>query len=65
MRMTKAEFDLRFRSTLDHMLEEMAKNPEIDVQKFFGLACFVENVAFFGPVIYGLLENSVEKPESR
>jgi hypothetical protein len=65
MSMTKAEFELMFRDSLDNMLEEMAKNSEIDVQKFFGMACNIENLAFFIPVIYGMIEESSIKREKR
>ncbi len=56
--MTKEEFDDKFREVLDTLVEGMAENSEIDVKKFYGLACFMENLTFFSPVIYGLLENT-------
>jgi hypothetical protein len=58
MEMTKEEFDDKFREVLDTLVEGMAENSEIDVKKFYGLACFMENLTFFSPVIYGLLENT-------
>lgn len=59
--MTKEEFDIQFRETLDFLVEAMAENSEIDVKKFYGMTCFLENLAFFSPVIYGIIEDSKNK----
>ncbi len=59
MEINKEEFDSRFKETLDHLLEEMAQNSEISVNKFYSMTCILENLAFFSPVIFGLLK----KPE--
>lgn len=59
--MTKEEFDAQFRETLDFLIEAMAENSEIDVKKFYGMTCFLENLAFFSPVIYGMIEDSKNK----
>lgn len=56
MEMTKEEFDHTFRETLDMYIEGLAENPDVDVRKFYGMACFLENMAFFSPVLYGLLQ---------
>lgn len=58
MELSKEEFDQEFRESLDFLLEEMAENAAIDVNKFYGMACFLENLAFFSPVLYGLIEQS-------
>ncbi|AHM58859.1 hypothetical protein D770_02960 [Flammeovirgaceae bacterium 311] len=58
MEISKEEFDDKFREVLDSLLEGMAENHEIDVKKFYGLAIFMENLTFFSPVIYDLLENA-------
>jgi hypothetical protein len=58
MEITKEEFNEKFRETLDTLLENMAEHPEIDPNKFFSMACMLENLAFFGPVIYGALQHS-------
>ena len=56
--MTKEEFDHKFIETLDSLVEGMAKSPEVDLKKFTNMVCFLENLAFFSPVIYGLIEKS-------
>lgn len=58
MELSKEEFDQEFRESLDFLLEEMAENSAIDVDRFYGMACFLENLAFFSPVFYGLIEQS-------
>lgn len=56
--MTKEEFDDKFKETLDVLIAQMAENGEIDLKKFYGMTLFLENLAFFSPVIYGLIENA-------
>jgi hypothetical protein len=58
MEMTQEEFDLKFKEVLDVLVEGMAENSEIDVKKFYGMTYFLENLSFFSPVIYGLIEDS-------
>ncbi|GAA4424582.1 hypothetical protein GCM10023188_04570 [Pontibacter saemangeumensis] len=53
--MTKEEFDEKFTGTLDAVLEAMAENPEIDPAKFYSMACVLENLRFFSPVLYGAI----------
>ncbi|MBX0334264.1 hypothetical protein K3G39_13555 [Pontibacter sp. HSC-14F20] len=54
--MTEEEFDATFTYTLDMLLATMAEEPEIDPEKFFGMACVLENLRFFSPVLYGALK---------
>jgi hypothetical protein len=56
--MTPEEFDLKFKAVLDALVEGMAENSEIDVNKFYGMTYFLENLYFFSPVIYGFIEDS-------
>jgi hypothetical protein len=65
MEMTKTEFDTNFRAMLDHLLEDLAMSPKVDVKKFFGMVCFLENLSYFGPVIYGLIENAGRDGEDK
>ncbi len=58
MDLSKEEFDDKFRTSLDEIIKEMAENSEIDVKKFYGMTLFLENLAFFSPVLYGLLEDA-------
>ena len=58
MNISKEEFNDQFQGMLDALLESMAENADIDINKFYGTACFLENLAFFSPVLYGLLKNS-------
>ena len=61
MEMKKEEFENKFHAALDTLLEGMAVDPTIDVNKFYSMACFLENVAFFCPVLYGVLSESKKK----
>lgn len=61
MEITKEEFDAQFKETLDFLIEAMANNAEIDVKKFYGMTCFLENLSFFSPVLYGLIEEAKNK----
>lgn len=55
--MTEEEFEGHFKQTLDAILLAMAENSEIDVKKFYSMTCVLENLSFFGPVIYGAIQN--------
>ncbi len=58
MEISKEEFDENFKASLDRLLEGMAENEEIDVKKFYTMACILENLSFFSPVFYGILKDS-------
>lgn len=58
MEITKEEFQNKFQEGLDTILAAMAEHEQIAPEKFFSMACVLENLAFFSPVIYGLLQNS-------
>ena len=55
MELTEEEFDQKFAETLDALLQAMADNEEVDVNKFYSMACILENIRFFSPVLYGVL----------
>ncbi|PVY39739.1 hypothetical protein [Pontibacter virosus] len=54
--MTEEEFDATFTYTLDVLLATMAEEPEIDPEKFYNMACILENLRFFSPVLYGVMQ---------
>ena len=58
MKITKEAFNDTFQETLDDLLIAMAQQEEISPEKFFSMACILENLAFFSPVIYGLLQEA-------
>ena len=58
MELTKEEFNDQFRETVDTLLLSMAEHAEIDLEKFYSMACMLENLAFFSPVIYGAIQKS-------
>ena len=58
MELNEAEFNEQFIQTLETVKETMAETPEIDPEKFFGMVCILENLQFFGPVIYGALRKT-------
>ena len=59
--MTEKEFDDRFVETLDNVLAAMADSTEVDVQKFYSVACMLENLRFFSPILYNAIR--IKKPE--
>jgi hypothetical protein len=56
MELTKEEFNNKFRETLDNLMQNMAENSEVNVESFYNMACILENLAFFSPVVYDLLQ---------
>ena len=58
MEMTEEEFDTRFTEALDALVTAMAENPEIEPGKFFGMTCILENLRFFSPVLYSVLQKA-------
>ena len=58
--MTKEEFEHKFGESMDALLEAMAENPEIDPEKFYGMACILENLRVFSPVLYGASRNKTQ-----
>jgi hypothetical protein len=58
MEITKEEFNDQFCESLDALLTAMAEHEDIAPEKFFSMACVLENLAFFSPVIYGVLQDS-------
>ncbi len=59
MEINEEDFDSQFRETLETVIQQMADHPGIGLKEFYSMTCFLENLSFFGPVIYGLLR----KPE--
>lgn len=62
MHLTKEEFNEKFQEAMDWLLQEMAEDPEVDLEKFYTMTCLLENMSFFSPVIYGLLKESKKQP---
>lgn len=56
MEMTREEFEVQFKETLDSLVEGMAEHEDVAPTKFFGMVCFLENLAFFSPVIWAMIE---------
>jgi hypothetical protein len=57
--MTAEEFNANYTQALDAVLVAMAENEEIDPERFYSIACLVENMRFFSPVLY----SAIKKPE--
>ncbi|MDX5417771.1 MAG: hypothetical protein LPK09_01045 [Hymenobacteraceae bacterium] len=53
--MTEEEFDRKYEEALHSIVTALAESPEIDPDKFYSMACILENLRFFSPVLYGLL----------
>jgi hypothetical protein len=34
----------------------MAENAEVDVKNFYNMTCMLENLRFFSPVLYGMIQ---------
>lgn len=58
MDISKEAFNDQFREGMDALIEQMAEHPDVELKKFYGMACFLENLAFFSPVLYDLIEKS-------
>jgi hypothetical protein len=58
MEISKEEFDSKFRETLDTLIEGMAENSEINLEKFYTMTCVLENLSFFSPVIFDFIQKS-------
>ncbi|GGK78598.1 hypothetical protein ACD591_08985 [Rufibacter glacialis] len=54
--MTEEEFDAHFAQTLDAVLVSLAESPDVDLEKFYTMTCFMENLRFFSPVLYSALK---------
>jgi hypothetical protein len=52
------EFDQKFKEALDQAILLLAEDPDIGLDKFWGLSCFLENLSHFSPVLYGVLANA-------
>lgn len=58
MELTKEEFQERFIEGQELLLKTMAESPEISIDRFYTMACILENIYFFTPVLYNLLEKN-------
>jgi len=59
--MTQEEFDKQYKDVLDALLWGMAEHPSVDVKKFYNMSYFLENLAFFSPVIFGMIQDGKSK----
>ena len=59
--MDKERFNNQFREAIDKLIEEMAGNSKISLQKFYGMTCFMENLVFLSPVLYAMVEEKGKK----
>ncbi|WP_192821303.1 hypothetical protein [Rufibacter sp. LB8] len=59
--MTEKEFDASYADALENILVTLAQNEEIDPAKFYHMACLVENLRFFSPVLYGAILDGKKK----
>lgn len=57
VKMTEKEFDNKFVEALDTVLAAMAESPDVAPEKFFSMACILENLRFFSPVLYQVLQH--------
>ncbi|NDK55653.1 hypothetical protein [Pontibacter fetidus] len=60
--MTSEEFEANYTQTLDTILEALANSSEVKPEKFYSLACVIENLRYFSPVFYGAIKPSEDKP---
>lgn len=58
MHISKEEFEQNFQETIDLVLTQLAEHPEVVPEKFYSVACMLENLAFFSPVLYQALQQS-------
>lgn len=58
MQINEEDFERQFQERLDALIQNMAAHPEIGLQEFYTMTCILENLSFFSPVIYDLLQKS-------
>ncbi|WP_299824876.1 hypothetical protein [uncultured Pontibacter sp.] len=58
--MTAEQFREKYTEALDTILEAMAENAEVDPEKFYSMACVLENLRYFSPVLYGAIKKKAE-----
>lgn len=58
--MTEEEFTRAYTMALDTVLDAMAEEPEIDVDKFYSMTVVLENLRYFSPVLYAALKKKSE-----
>ena len=46
MELTKEEFDIKIRETMDNLITAMAEHEDINPEKFYNMTCILENLAF-------------------
>ncbi len=56
MQLTEEEFDNQFKETLDGLVQHLADNAEVSPEAFYHMTCVLENLSFFGPFLYDLLQ---------
>ncbi|WP_026464263.1 hypothetical protein [Adhaeribacter aquaticus] len=61
MDITQEEFGEKFQETVDTLILAMAEHEEVNMEKFYSMACVLENLAFFSPVIYGAITKAKSK----
>ncbi|MBJ6118233.1 hypothetical protein JAO76_08525 [Pontibacter sp. BT310] len=57
--MTSEEFETNYTQALDTILEALANSSEVKPEKFYSMACVVENLRYFSPVFY----DAIKQPE--
>ncbi len=55
MNISKEEFEQNFQETIDLVLKQLAEHPEVAPERFYSVACMLENLAFFSPILYQAL----------
>ncbi|HEY8401696.1 MAG TPA: hypothetical protein VIK89_10560 [Cytophagaceae bacterium] len=60
MQLSKEEFESRLNESQDILLNAMANDPEIDLEKFYTMTCILENITFFSGIIYSVLKEKKE-----
>lgn len=56
MKLSQDEFNDKFKEAQDILLKAMADDPQVDLEKFYSMTCFLENLYFFSPVLYHLMK---------
>ncbi|QNF35529.1 hypothetical protein HUW51_23505 [Adhaeribacter swui] len=58
MNLSKEELEHSFQETIDLVLVHMAEHPEVAPEKFYSMACMLENLGFFSPILYEAIQTS-------
>lgn len=62
--MNKNQFNKELRQVTEKIIAEMAENTNVSLRNFYSMTCFLENLTFFGPVLYSIMDNKITNSQN-